>query len=83
VVKICIIKCGRLIFSKRVLSNIWENIFVIYLERKDVEFYFGFNCLRIGLNGCVCEKSDKSSLVREADCYKTRAWSTSVCKELL
>jgi hypothetical protein len=39
VVKICTLQCGILMFSKRVLSNIWGNIFVIYLERKDVEFY--------------------------------------------
>jgi hypothetical protein len=43
VVKIIILQCGILMFSKRFLSDIWENIFVIYLERKDVEFYFGFN----------------------------------------
>jgi hypothetical protein len=55
---------------------------------KNVEFYVGFNwlriaLLRIALLWCVCEKSDKSSAVIEADCYKTGGWSTSVCKELL
>ena len=45
-----------LMFSKRVPSNIWGNIFVIYLERKDVEFYVCFNWMRISLNGRVYEK---------------------------
>ena len=75
--------CGIIIFSKRVLSNIWGNICVIHLERKDVDFYVGFSWMRVGLNGCVCKKSEKSSVLIEADCYKSRAWSTSVCKELL
>jgi hypothetical protein len=82
-VKICIRQCGILMFSKRFLSNISENILVIYLERKDVEFYFGFNWLRIVLLGRVCEKANRSFALIKADCYKTRAWSTSVCKELL
>ena len=72
-----------LMFSKRVPSNIWGNIFVIHFERKDVDFYVGYNWMGIGWNGCVCEKSDKSSILIEADCYKTRAWSTIVCNELL
>jgi hypothetical protein len=56
VMKIFIRQCGILILSKRFLSNIWENIFVIYLERKDVEFYVGFDWMRISLNRFVCEK---------------------------
>jgi len=43
IVKICIRQCGVLMFSERFPSNVWENIFVIYLERKAVEFYVGFN----------------------------------------
>ena len=73
----------RSVCYTNVFSNIWENIFVIYLERKYVEFYFGFNWLRITLLGLVCEKADRSSVLIKADCYKTRAWSTSVCKEML
>jgi len=83
VVKICIIQCGVLMLSKRVLFNIWGNIFVICLERKAVEFYVGFNWLRWALLGYVYEKAEKSSILIKADCHKTRAWSTSVCKELL
>jgi hypothetical protein len=56
VVKICIRQCDILMFSKRVPSNIWENIFVIYFERKDVEFYVCFNGMRISLKGRVYEK---------------------------
>jgi len=56
VVKICIRQCGVQMFSERFPSNVWGNIFVIYLERKVVEFYVGFNWLRINLNGRVCEK---------------------------
>jgi len=70
-------------FSKRILSNIWGNIFVIYLERKAVEFYVRFNWLRIASLGYVCEKAEKSPILIKADCYKTHAWSTSVGKELL
>ena len=42
VVKICIRRCGILMFSERFPSNVWGNIFVIYLERKAVEFYVSF-----------------------------------------
>jgi len=56
VVKICIRQCGILTFSKRFLSNIWENIFIIYLERKDAEFYVCFDWLRTSLNRRVYEK---------------------------
>jgi hypothetical protein len=51
VVYMWIVHCGIIMFSKRVLSNIWENIFIIYLERKDVEFNVGFKWLRISLKG--------------------------------
>jgi len=43
IVKICIRQCGILMFSKRFPSNIRGDKFVIYLERKDVEFYVGFS----------------------------------------
>jgi len=77
-------QCGIIIFSKIPLSSTWgEDIFLIHLERKDVDFYVGFSWMRIGLNGRYCEKSDKTSVLIEADCYKTCAWSTNVCKELL
>jgi hypothetical protein len=69
-VKICILQCAILMFRKRVLSDIWGNIFVIYLERKDVEFYVGFNWLRIVLLGCVCEKADKCFVLIKAYCNK-------------
>jgi hypothetical protein len=58
-------------------------MFVINLQGRDVEFCVGFNWLGLCLNGSVCEKADKSSVLIQADCYKTRAWSTSVCNELL